>query len=124
MAGKDIEMNDFAPVTDADYLYGEAADGSQCKLGKANLSIALKPYLGKIYISNIIDCNTLKTENTYAGYRWSNSPVSNISILEVIPYANDWILQRFTCISSNEIWTRTFINGTTWTSWKKVSFTS
>lgn len=40
MAGKDIEMNDFALVMDALYVYGELADGSQVKFKKRDLLIS------------------------------------------------------------------------------------
>lgn len=116
-------MNEFNSATDCEYVYGEATDGSQCKLGKENLSALLKPYFGRIYSGDIIDCDTLTIEGVYGGYRWINAPVVTIAVLEVLPYSRDWILQRFTNISNNETWTRTFVNGDTWTSWKKISFT-
>ncbi|WP_300701017.1 hypothetical protein [Bacteroides sp.] len=37
MAGQDIEMNNFASATDAAYVYGELANGSQVKIKKADL---------------------------------------------------------------------------------------
>lgn len=37
MAGQDIEMNNFATVQDAAYVYAEDANGNQVKMLKANL---------------------------------------------------------------------------------------
>lgn len=42
MAGQDVPMNGFAPVTDAAYFYAEAADGSQVKILKSNLMDLIK----------------------------------------------------------------------------------
>ena len=41
MAGQDRFMNDFAPVTNASYIYAEAADGSQVKIKKSDLFSAV-----------------------------------------------------------------------------------
>ena len=38
MAGTDRPMNDFALVQDAEYVYGELANGSQVKLRKSDLA--------------------------------------------------------------------------------------
>ena len=38
---KDVAMNTFPQVTDAEYIYAEAADGSQVKIPKANLLSAM-----------------------------------------------------------------------------------
>ena len=124
MAGTDRPMNSFPVVTGAEYVYVEDVNGNQVKISKAYLAIILRPYLSIVYNSGIIDCDTLKVEKTHAGYRWVNSPTSNIAILEVLPYSNDWVVQRFINISTNEFWMRTFISGATWTAWKKISFTS
>lgn len=38
MAGNDIPMKDFATATNGEYIYAEAADGSQVKISKSNLA--------------------------------------------------------------------------------------
>lgn len=37
MAGDDIAMNAFKVLTDVAYVYGEASDSSQGKIGKSDL---------------------------------------------------------------------------------------
>ena len=44
----DKKMNEFQQVADAEYMYAEAADGSQVKIKKSDLANILKDYLGII----------------------------------------------------------------------------
>lgn len=74
------------------------------------------------------DFNTIKTSGWYYGYQnMTNAAYPNsISVLEVIAYSTDWIVQRQTKIgnidsSSTDTWERHFYNGNTWSKWAKVS---
>ena len=68
------------------------------------------------------DLNTIKTAGWYYGYTgMTNAPVQNISVLEVIVYSPDWIVQRFTAISATGItFERHYHSGTTWSAWKTL----
>lgn len=68
------------------------------------------------------DFNTIKTEGTYYGYTgMTNAKFPNsISVLEVIVYSPDWLLQRQTNLGSGETWQRRFHSGTTWSDWKLI----
>ena len=74
-------------------------------------------------VGTTVDCNEMKEEGRYASNLWSNAPTTNIAILEVICYSNDWIAQKFYVIPSNgalSIYVRSFYNGNTWSAWKKL----
>lgn len=61
-------------------------------------------------------------DGVYGIYNCSKAPNTNIGVLEVLSYTPDWVLQRFSTISSgggNDMWERTFYDGTTWGSWVK-----
>lgn len=47
MAGSDIAMNQFQVVTDAEYIYGETANGSQGKVAKNQLENIIRK--GDVY---------------------------------------------------------------------------
>ena len=68
------------------------------------------------------DLNTIKTAGWYYGYTgMTNAPVQSISVLEVIVYSADWIVQRFTVINANGItYERYYHSGTTWSDWKTL----
>lgn len=74
-------------------------------------------------IGTTVDCNEMKEEGRYSSNLWANAPTTNIAILEIISYSNDWIVQKFYVIPSNgalSIYVRSFYNGTTWYAWKKL----
>lgn len=61
MAEQDIKMNRFQTVTDASYIYAEAANGSQVKIKKSDL-------LGELFQNRGTfegDVNELRTAGTY-----------------------------------------------------------
>lgn len=74
---------------------------------------------------NDTDLNTLVEQGIYAGYTgMTNAAANDISIIEVMPYSNDWIIQRQTVISSIPAKSATYIrfrySGTTWTPWRRM----
>lgn len=76
------------------------------------------------YLGNNPDINSLKNKSgIYGLYNCSQAP-SNIGsgILEVLAYSSDWVLQRYTDVSNDlwKSWERTYYNGTTWSSWKRI----
>ncbi len=48
MAGDDIAMNQFQVVTDAAYIYAEAANGSQVKIKKSDFIDIVKRYITSV----------------------------------------------------------------------------
>ena len=68
------------------------------------------------------DFNTIKKPGFYYGYTgMTNAAFQNISVLEVIVYSNDWIVQRQTAINASGVtYERHFYSGTTWSTWKKL----
>lgn len=74
---------------------------------------------------NDTDLNTLTAQGIYAGYTgMTNAAVNSISVIEVIPYSNDWVLQRQTVISSEpndyRIFVRYKYSGTSWSDWARL----
>ena len=73
---------------------------------------------------NPCDCDSYKQWTVIASYTWVNGPnlaVNTIAILEVIPYSKDWVIQRYTTISSNPVtYIRAYHDGATWSDWKQI----
>lgn len=68
------------------------------------------------------DLNTLKTSGLYFGYiGMTNAAFQEISILEVIQYSNDWLLQRHTRLTDGRMYYRVFISGSTWSDWEVIN---
>ena len=65
------------------------------------------------------DLNTLKTQGWYYGYTgMTNAPAQAISVMEVLVYSQDWIVQRFTVVGATPItYERHYHSGNTWGSW-------
>ena len=108
---KENQMN----IASASYLRGIGYDGT---------SVRVKNIMDTYNkVGTTVDCNEMKEEGRYASNLWSNAPTTNIAILEVICYSNDWIAQKFYVIPSNgalSIYVRSFYNGNTWSAWKKL----
>lgn len=87
-------------------------------------------YSGGVYKMAVQECNnTDLNELTIQGLYWgytglTNAAVQNVSVIEVLPYSNDWILQRQTIITTdptrNAMYIRTKYSGTTWSAWSRV----
>lgn len=70
------------------------------------------------YLGNNPNINELKKSGVYYIYNCTQAPNLDIAVLEVLAYSQDWVLQRFTQIStSSHLFERTFHSGTTWSSW-------
>lgn len=109
----DLKENDMTTVRDAEYL--RCLDYA----GNSGIVKNIQNTIGKI--GSTVDCNEMKTEGRYATSTWKNSPYSNIGILEVIKYSNDWIVQKMYGINSTSpIYIRCFYNGTTWSTWRQI----
>lgn len=77
-------------------------------------------YLGMNDCSNK-DLNTLKKSGFYFGYTgMTNAAVNGISVIEVIAYSNDWVLQRQTHLEDCKMYFRHFKLGTTWSQWYSI----
>ena len=69
---------------------------------------------------NNTDLNTIKTAGWYAGYTgMTNAPTQQISVMEVLVYSQDWIVQRFIVVNGAE-YIRHWHDGTSWTDWAKT----
>ena len=67
------------------------------------------------------DFNNLKTVGCYFGYtNMTNAAFQDISVLEVIPYSSDWVLQRQTRLTDGKTFCRYFSNGSKWSDWHSV----
>lgn len=69
------------------------------------------------------DFNTIKETGTYYGYTgMTNAKFNAISVLEVVHYSPDWVVQRQTGILDGycETWQRAFHSGNTWTDWEQI----
>lgn len=71
------------------------------------------------YLGENPNINILKNKSgVYGVYNCTQTPTTDIGVLEVLCYSNDWVIQRFTNIgSTSNMWTRCYYNGTTWSSW-------
>lgn len=80
------------------------------------------PILNMHYLGTGINLNNITTPGQYGIYgNNTNTPNSAIAVLEVVKYSPDWILQRVTTISSfPDVYVRSYYNGTTWGSWRKM----
>lgn len=71
-----------------------------------------------------MDLNNLKEAGTYFGYTgMTNAAANAISVIEVIPYSGDWVLQRQTLIEDGKMFYRCFRLGTTWSQWYSIHTT-
>ena len=68
------------------------------------------------------DFDTLTTTGFYYGYTgMTNAAVQAISVLEVLNYSGDWIVQRQTVIGESPVtYERTRYSGTTWSPWHRI----
>lgn len=67
------------------------------------------------------DFNTLKKAGYYFGYTgMANAAFNEICVLEVIPYSNDWVLQRQTRLTDGKMFYRYFKEGSTWGEWRYI----
>lgn len=82
-------------------------------LGSGNITLMCEEYLG----SNP-DIDLLRERSgVYGLYNSPKAPVTNIGTLEVMRYSWDWVVQRYTEISTGRVWERVFYSGTTWSEW-------
>lgn len=64
------------------------------------------------------DLNTIKTAGWYYGYTgMTNAPAQSISVMEVLVYSPDWIVQRFIVVNGAE-YIRHWHSANTWSNWK------
>lgn len=79
------------------------------------------------YLGENPDINSLHYRaGVYGMYNCSQAPNTAIGVLEVLPYSGDWCAQRFTDFDAGQqrIWERSFLSGTTWTSWRLITDSS
>jgi len=73
-----------------------------------------------VYLGNNPNIDELRyASGVYGLYGCTQAPNASIAVLEVLRYTQDWLVQRFTDVSSGEMWQRMFRNGTSWTEWIK-----
>lgn len=66
------------------------------------------------------DLNDLKTTGLYFGYNFTNGKRMVISTFIVIQYSPDWIIQIQLIPQTNEVFFRSYYNGTTWSDWDEL----
>ena len=116
----DKAEKDLAISGSCEYVRGLDGNGNSIKIPMFDFSEIIKTdAVRKNHSDDYIDCNTLKQTIIVSGYKWDNAPSSGISILEVLSYSGDWVLQRFTHINPTpQTWVRTYHEGTTWGEWR------
>ena len=136
MAGSDIAMNELTTATNAEYIYAEAANGSQVKIKKAdlveliraNMSVATQDAKGLMSNNDIIYLGKVQNDLTNAGSSFGYSYDKDGSEIAG-PYlslegTNGYIFQLKVSARGNELKFRTYHNDyDEWSSWKSVSFT-
>lgn len=131
MAEQDIKMNQFPIVTDAAYIYAEAANGSQVKIKKSDLVELIKSGLGYSYLKNnpneiIEDCNAYSTyihnglytikENTL-----NRPPESNYRAILLILSRSGYNYQEYIEVTTGKRYYRYYTLG--WSEWKPIILT-
>lgn len=126
MAGQDRFMNDFAPVTDASYIYAEAADGSQVKIKRSDLFSVLFQDRGAI--SNGEDLNKYRQGMFYIfpenGTVLNGPPFGRFILLcftsggHVVQFAVNVHPGQY-----NFMYRTSHNNGGLWNLWKSISMT-
>ena len=118
MAGNDIAMNQFQVITDAAYIYGEAANGSQGKIKKSDLFSILFQDRG-----NVLDVNDATKSGTYKGHNIKNAPITDYGMLIVFK-SGIYFYQFFLALNSYQLFVRRAIDsGLNWYEWKSISIT-
>ena len=112
----DIQMNQLATASDANYIYAETADGSQVRIAKADLFSALLQERG-----SFVDANTVTKPGVYR----VDSDCRNIKYTSygvMLMLISGYCVQVY--ISDNKIQVRKSANsGRTWEPWRSVSLT-
>ena len=80
-------------------------------------------FIGQHYNNGSVNANNALSNHVTHEYRWSNTPISGIASLLDLSYTADWKWQLFACQSNQSLYSRFFINGTTWVDWKQIAFT-
>lgn len=79
--------------------------------------IPLSKFAGKVNL------NEYKNPGVFGVYNATNAPTTDIAVLEVIKYSEDWIAQRFNIISHEQYartYERCWYSGTSWSSWQQI----
>lgn len=93
-------------------------DSTGVMVGRYSLSTVLESKVNQSYLGYNPDIDTLRTTSgIYGLYNCNKTPTGAIGTLEVIRYSDDWCIQRFTSIETQQMWERFFVMGTTWTGW-------
>lgn len=69
------------------------------------------------------DLNTLIKDGMWLGYQWLNIPYSDIAVVDVKSYSNDWLVQMFYPIDNRDnarIFIRKYYNGQKWGVWSEI----
>ena len=130
MAGNDIAMNAFTSATDAEYVYAEAANGSQVKIKKSDLFSSVLS--GNLNYPNG-DINELKTSGIY--YVGSNPSAKAVGITFLGVFAAPPAVMHIGYDSNHEedtaaitLKVRFILRGndasySTWSKWRSISLT-
>ena len=109
----DIKMNAFTPATDGEYIYAEAANGSQVKIKKSDLKLQMD----KTKTVNSGDLNNLVESGEYTVWSTvSNIPSYSFYWVKVIGTTSDFV-QIAISFSDLKEYKRSHVNGV-WSQWK------
>lgn len=108
---------------DSNSIWIRKKDGADNWSGWSNLYTNRAEYVGYKYLGQNPDIDTVdyrRPAGMYGLYGCTKAPSTDIGVLEVKSYSNDWCVQVFSSCYG-KTWYRTFTSGTTWSSWKEIN---
>ena len=120
---QDIKMNQFQVITDAAYIYGEAANGSQGKIRKSDLLSKMFQYRGEVSenYDNFIENGIYQI---YYGSNVTNAP-DGISFGFLLVFKTEFYLAQIALeVRPGNMAVKLRTNsGSAWSGWKSVTLT-
>ena len=119
----DKKMNEFQQVADAEYVYVEAADGSQVKIKKSDLFSSIFQYRG---LASSHDFNDNDISGSYQTGDFSRNAANNPGVgygVLVCMDVGSYLLQFSFDMFEKKMYYRMRTNLNEWKNWYYVSFT-
>jgi hypothetical protein len=104
-----------------------AADSTLSNVDLSKLRVGVSDWADYANYPGVHECsnkdlNTIKTSGLYFGYTgMTNAAFNEISVLEVIQYSNDWLIQRHTRLTDGRMYWRCYSNGNSWSAWEVIN---
>ena len=127
----DIKMSDFTQTTEIEYVYAEAADGSQVKIKKSDFMELLRAELGYSFLKNnpneaIEDCNIYADFSKNGLYIVDEStqnrpPESNYRAILMVLSRNGYHYQEYIEVTTGKRYYRYYTSS--WSGWESITLT-